>query len=399
MKLFSLVITLLLTCPVYTQSPIEVITEKLEAAFQKSKLPGFAVAMVSKDKVLYQKGFGYADVASKKSYTTHTVQNIGSISKTLIGLSLMKAVEADQLKLDDPINKYLPFKVVHSYHPEAVITIRQLATHTSGIQDRASNYNLKSYYIDDTVAGKDFSKKGFSIFERWYLNKVKKNKLLSLEDYLSNVFSEKGKWNKKKNFRKTAPGEAYHYSNIGAALAAFILERATGVPYDEYTRNQIIKPLKMQATGWKYKDVDLEKFATRYQGKKRGVVPFYGLSTYPDGSLKTSISDMALYLKEMLKGYEGESDLLSKASFDELFLNQLPTSLGNQSGIFWEIFGMNKDGDIGHGGGDPGITTIMFFSPTTKIGKIIMTNSSGNGSDIFMIWEEFIKMEDQFLNE
>ncbi|MBN4683912.1 beta-lactamase family protein, partial [Pandoraea nosoerga] len=86
------------------------------------------------------KGFGYADVASKRPYTPQTVQPIGSISKTLIGVALMKGVERGWFTLDDDIDTLLPFPVRNPDFPDKPITLRQLATHTSGIVDREAVY-------------------------------------------------------------------------------------------------------------------------------------------------------------------------------------------------------------------------------------------------------------------
>ncbi len=380
------------------QTAQELINDSLSIAYKKSSLPGFAVAMVTKDKILYQEGFGYADLQKQTPFTINTVENIGSISKTLIGLSLMKAVERGQLKLDDPVNKYLPFKVVHPRFPEIEITIRHLATHNSGIKDRSSSYFKKSYYFKDELNKKKFSKKGFSIFERWYFKKIKNNKELSLKEYLGNVLLENGEWYSKKNFTKYAPGTNYEYSNVGATLAAFVLEEVTGMPYDKFAETEIINPLKLNASGWKHQDVDLKNWATHYMGKKNAILPFYDLTTYPDGSFKSSVVDMSTYLQAMLKGYAGEGDFLKTNSFETLFKNNLSKERDKQSGIFWDVFGTGEFGDIGHGGSDPGITTLMYFSPKTQIGKIIITNCSGKEKELFAIWEQFIKMETLFLN-
>lgn len=75
----------------------------------KKKFNEFAVAVVDSDGILYEQGFGFADVNAKKNYKTETLQNIGSVSKTLVGIVLMKAQELGKLKLDDPIDQYLDF--------------------------------------------------------------------------------------------------------------------------------------------------------------------------------------------------------------------------------------------------------------------------------------------------
>jgi len=97
----------------------------------------------------------------------------------------------------------------------------------------------------------------------------------------------------------------------------------------------------------------------------------------------------------MLKGYSGESDLLSEASFKNMFTNQIDVPDGERNGIFWDVFGESGIGDIGHTGTDPGVYCFMYFNPNTGIGKILMTNTSGKQSkqQVIEIWQEFIQLE------
>jgi len=87
------------------------LTDTLNKITDTLDFNGFGVVLVSDTGVLYQNGFGYANAATKEKYTGHTLQNIASISKTFIGIALLKAQELGKLKLDDPVNRYLPFRV------------------------------------------------------------------------------------------------------------------------------------------------------------------------------------------------------------------------------------------------------------------------------------------------
>ena len=103
---------------------------------------------MNENETIYEKGFGFVDKTTEKAYSKHTIQNIASISKTFLGLALLKAQELGKLHLDEPINKYLPFKVQNPYYPEEEITIRQLTTHTSSITD-SKYYDQKSYVLKE----------------------------------------------------------------------------------------------------------------------------------------------------------------------------------------------------------------------------------------------------------
>ncbi|MEM1327157.1 MAG: serine hydrolase domain-containing protein [Bacteroidota bacterium] len=102
------------------------LTTQLQEIYENGHLPGLAVAIVTKDSTLFQQAFGYADVAQQVAYTPQTQQNIASLSKTFVGIVLMKAIEANKLSLETPINELLPFEVVNPYASAQPITVRHL---------------------------------------------------------------------------------------------------------------------------------------------------------------------------------------------------------------------------------------------------------------------------------
>lgn len=392
-----------LTITLNSQTTPNELNQALNNIFQSSNMPGMAVAMVNKDEVLYQNQFGYADVAAKKPYTQHTIHNIGSTSKTFIGMALMQLVEQGKLTLDTKVNDILPFKVNNPYHPASAITIRQLATHTSSIRDHHFNYALRAYTSTDHTKG---NRKGLPLMYKIQFKRMLKNEAIPLGTFLENTLAKKGKWYKKKHFYKVAPGTTEHYSNIGAALAGYIVEIVAGEKYADYVVNHILKPLKMEATGWTAETTNQAQFAERYVNG----VPFpnYALTTYPDGGLISSAADLSRYLMAMIKGYKGESQLLSTASFQQMMSNQyeqapLVNSIkktAGRSGIFWDIFAKKGKGDIGHNGSDPGILTFMYFDPESGIGCLLFTNIDAEDKAIkkvIQMWEVLIKYRNEVL--
>lgn len=394
-KCFLLVFICCISTFSQAQNRQQIISEKLTIAFQENSLPDCAMAIVAKDSILYMKAFGYADRASRQPLQVTTLQNIGSISKTLIGVSLMKLVDDGKLNLDTPINDFLPFKVNHPKFNTKAITLRHLATHSSGIKDTPNNYDLKSYYLDTDYQKGELQMKGYSLKEKIFLKNTLKNKPIPLKDFLKMTLSEDGAWYNTNSFYDFEPGSVYEYSNLGATLAAYIVEIVSGKSYDKFTRDEIIKPLKMIDTGWFYKDVDMTRFTSRYIGKHDIVAPFYELITYPDGGLKTTIADLSLFLQEMMRGHAGEGKLLSKTSYEQLFANSLQVEDGEERGIFWDVFEESPDKDIGHSGNDPGIYCFMYFNPKTGIGHILFTNSSGKSNEkrTVALWEKLVHID------
>ncbi|MFK7812393.1 MAG: serine hydrolase domain-containing protein [Maribacter sp.] len=175
------------------------LTAKLESANKEGEIVGFSVSILKQNEVLYNRGFGLADSKNNLDYKTNTIQNIGSVAKTLLGISLLKAQELGKLDLDDPINQYLPFEVVNPNFPDIPITIRQLATHTSSIVDEEENY-LKAFVLEKDEVNQE-EETAFTHFQ-------KSDKRISLSEFLQACLSKEGKWYKpemfsEKNLEKT----------------------------------------------------------------------------------------------------------------------------------------------------------------------------------------------------
>jgi len=352
------------------------LTIELSKIYKQGHINGLSVSIVNEHKTLYQNGFGFSDSNAKKPYTENTIQNIASISKTLLGVSLLKAQELGKLKLDDPVEKYLPFEVRNPNHPELPITIYHLATHTSTIMD--TEFYDKSYVLKDDIGKLDID--------------------IPMKDFLKDILSTNGNLYKKDGFLKNKPGELFEYTNIGATLAAFVLEIATGEKYDDFTAKYILKPLKMAHSAWSFDAIDLSNYAILYQTDQTEY-PRYKLITYPDGGFMTSANDLSLFLSELIRGYSGNGSLLSAESYKTLFKEQLGEdhfsdrgtrdySDDYNTGIF---MGFTPNGHIGHTGGDPGVSTFMFFNPKTKLGRILIVNTDLEEEG----WQQFIDIWNQ----
>ncbi|MDB4293351.1 beta-lactamase family protein [Maribacter sp.] len=389
----------LLSC----QDRSKAFTKELNEIAQQGYLPGFAVAVVNKDGILYQKGFGFADLTSKTIYTPKTIQSIASISKTTIGFSIMKLVEQGKLQLDTPINQILPYTLDNPNFQNDTIRVWHLATHTSGIADTSNNYDDRNrYFIPETVIDND------NMPEDWlvYFNSWKENKSLSLSDYCKKTLPQDGEWYHSDTFSDNRAGENYQYSNLGANLAAYVVEMVSGMSFIDFTKKYIFEPLSMDAVSWHLKDVDKTKLATSYVSEDLLATPFFGNSTYADGGLYSSCENLSTYLIEMIKGYSGKGQLLTTGSFKTMMGKHLPEGLTAQSnqkkisnsGIFWMH---SSDGYIFHNGGNPlGGTIYMWFSPEKDTGRILMTNYLVEDKNSYLefkaIWEaleEFAKTQ------
>jgi CubicO group peptidase (beta-lactamase class C family) len=345
--------------PSPSANPSDSINTLIAQRMSQAGMVGVGAAIIVDRKVVWMKGYGFADKAQSIPFTPHTVMNIASISKTFTGVALMRAVEEGKLSLDADINTYLPFKVVNPYFPGARITLRQLATHTSGITDRWSVFESTYHYGGDSPE--------------------------PLGEFLKNYFSSDGKNYAKDNFLKVKPGTHREYSNIAAGLAGYIVEIAVGEKLDAYTKRHIFAPLKMDDTGWFLSEIALANQAKLYVSQFDLAVPIqpYRDITYPAGGARTSVSDLAKFFIALLNEgeYEG-TRVLQKRSVDEMLRFEYtaankPENVDlkeKNSGIFWQSkFNVTR---MGHGGTDPGLKTEMLTDLSKEIGVILFTNTS-----------------------
>lgn len=348
---------------------VDELNGKIIQLFEESHLPGVSIVVLDNTKILYQRSLGYSDLVLQRPYDAETVQTIGSVSKTFIAFAIMKAQEMGKLDMDDPINDYLPFKVIHPKYPNIPITVRHLVNHTSGISDEASY--LKAYVLK--YPDEDYTHLPETVQD--YLEVIKENKDIPYSEYLENVLSVSGKWYTSENFTKDRPGSHYTYSNIGATLAASVVENATGMPFSDFTAQFAFSPLGMKMTSWEMNDDNKNHFATRYFPE--GIaVPDYHLITTPDGGLATNTMDFVAYLMEMLNGAQGNGKLLSQASYKEMYTR---TKIGkSSSGVFWSV---SENGVISHTGSDLGILSLAAINPKKNVAAFLMTNVSAEDDE------------------
>lgn len=341
-----------------TNSIDSVILKKMNDA----QLVGLGAAIIVDKKLVWSKGYGYANRENKVPFTTSTVMNIASVSKTITGACLMKAVEQGKLSLDEDINTYLPFMILNPFFPKEKITLRNLATHTSGLNDRFPFYTSDSLYVN----GKDSQE--------------------ALGGFLQNYFTSGGKYYSKENFLNHKPGTFREYSNLGTALAGYIVELRTGKKLNDYSREYLFKPLKMKDTGWFLSGINLKKHANLYQKQADSSIkriPLYGLTTYPDGGVRTSVNDLSHFFICLLNdGKFQNRQVLKEKTVQEMLRfqfdnkhkpeNIVPAELN--SGIFWSTKMGGKR--IGHNGSDFGVRTFMLSDLKKEVAVIMFINTS-----------------------
>jgi len=359
-----------------SQQQTDSITEELKRIQESSNLVGFAVAIVNKDSIVYSKGFGYSNKEQQKPYTTKTVQPIASISKTLLGVALMKAQEMGLLDLDDPINNHLPFTIQNPFYPNEPITIRQLASHTSSILD--TEHYEKIYIFNDKIPPfyENLPQKLKQEVQK-EVNLLNGNEMMSASQFIKNQYCMDGKLYASNSFSNTIPGSSYKYSNMGANIAAYIIAQASGMEYTDFLQEHILNPLQMDNSGWAFKAHQMENVSTLYWYGYP--IPTYEFITYGDGGFMTNIEDFSQYLMAVMKGYNGENNILKASSYKEM-LSQ-PASKEFKKNVFWTI----DDEKVGHSGNDPGIISHAYFLREGSHGIIVFVNTSEVENDMISV--------------
>lgn len=300
--------------------------------FNRSSTPGTSIAVVKNNKIIYQKGFGLADIENKTSIESYTNFRLASISKQFTAFSVLLLENEGKLSLTDKLTKYFP-ELSQSY---SSITIKNVLQHTTGILDYENLANKK-----DTTQLRDKDVL----------------KLLSVQDSL---YFE--------------PGTKHQYSNSGYALLALLVERLSVVSFAEFLNERIFTPLQMINTiayekgiskvvnrAYGYTKVD-SGFVDSDQSKYSAVLG--------DGGIYSSTIDLIKWDREI-----NSPTLLPKEKFDQVFVKG-KTSAGEEFdyGLGWRLDPYKNHERLYHTGGTSGFSNIYMKLPEYQLTIIVLIN-------------------------
>lgn len=227
-------------------------------ALHSGDLAGAVVAVVKDGRLLTARGYGYADIAKRKPIDPErTLFRPGSVSKLVTWTAVMQQVEVGKLDLDRDVNAYLDFKIP-PYRGQP-ITLRQIMTHTAGFEEQA-----KYIIFNDPKS------------------------IIPLGDYLKH-------WVPKRIY---APGTTPAYSNWATTLAAYMVQRASGMPFETYVEQRIFVPLGMLHSTFRQPlpGALAPDMAIGYPRASEPAKPFEIVGPAPAGSLSSSGLDMARFM-------------------------------------------------------------------------------------------------------
>lgn len=338
----------------------EILTQRIDVDKQAV---GLAAVIVNGVQVrIVAHGFQALDKANP--ITADTLFEVGSITKTFTALLLADMAVKGELKLDDPVEKWLPQGITVGLnglklrdHTGAPIRLIDLATHRSGLPRMP----------DNMPNGTRFDP---------YVDYREQQLLMYLKSRETLVETDAGKTTKKRN-------EAYAYSNLGFGLLGYVLARAANMPYDELLQKRVLTPLRLTST---YLDTPLSELARFSNGHdlENSTTPKQAKHwrfdvIAPAGALRMSAKDMARYAQAA----SGAIDTPLKAAFT---LAQQRYGDGvapiNPQGLAWILAPLNGRTVVNHDGMTGGFASTLWVDPERKSAVAVLSNAARPVADI-----------------
>ena len=309
--------------------------DELFTIWDTDDTPGAAVAIVQDGVIKYKNGYGLSNLEYDIPITPTSIFHIASVSKQFTVFSILLLEKQGKLSLDDDIRKYIP--EVPDFG--TTITLRHLASHTSGLRDQWNLLSMAGWRMDDVIT------------KEHVLKLVSKQKEL--------------------NFN---PGEEYAYCNTGFTLLAEVVFRISDMSFAEFTEANIFEPLKMSNTLF-YDDHEkivknrAYSYTSSTDGYKKSVLSYANVGAT---SLFTTVEDLSLWSMNFLNLTVGDATIIKKMNTPAILNNG--EAFGGALGQFvGEYKGLNE---IQHGGADAGYRSYLTRFPDENFAVIVFSNSA-----------------------
>ncbi len=361
--LLTLSLLISFVIPAYAQTPATGPSDPAElsafmdgvmaASMESNHVPGAVVVVVKDGEVFFAKGYGYADLEKKIPVDpAATLFRAASVSKLFTWTAVMQLVEAGKLDLDADVNTYLDFEIPATFAQP--ITLRLILTHMAGFEDKGED----SFKLNE----KDVS---------------------SLETYLKTNLPD----------RVFQPGQYGAYSNYGAALSGYIVERVSGMSFENYISKNILEPLKMQHSTFEQPLPDnlannMSKGYNFLDGEYiEGSFEFVVGS--PAGALSASGLDMANFMIAHLQDGEFEGARILEPETAQLMHSPLYTQTPQIGGMAYGFFYNTINGiyTLSHGGDTFLFHSQLYLLPESNVGIFVSTN----GTTGYLVCEQLIE--------
>ncbi len=318
----------------------------MKDVLDKDHVPGAGVALVSNGQLLWCGGLGKADVATGRDITCDTEFRVGSISKSFVALALLKLQEEGKINLESRLKDVAPeIPLKNRWASTNPVRIVNLLEHTAGFDDMeaAEVYNFKDPY-------------NFPL----------------LEVFTRFREPQEVRW---------PPSTRMSYSNPGYGIAGYLIEKVSGIPFDQYIRENILRPLGMANADFPFTDANKALLATAYDGNPAQVVGYPYIYLRPAGDLKASPGELAKLVQFFLsRGKVGEVQIVKPESI--VRMESVETTLAARSGLRLG-YGLANYTSVaggvvthGHDGGIDGFISTYRYMPEQNWGYVVLLNGT-----------------------
>jgi len=334
--------------------PLAGLDTALQRVLNDRMAAGFAVAVVSKDKIIYAKGFGYSDYEKKTPVTPSTVFAIGSCTKAFTASLLGLLNKEGKLKYDNPAREYLPALHFYNDNLDNMVTVRDLMCHRTGLPRH------------------DYA---------WYLfNTSSRDTLLQRIKYQE----------------PTAPlRQTWQYNNFMFLVQGMITESLTGKSWETNVQEKLFNPLGMKSSTLAIEGLEKNKNAaigyTLFKDSIIKKTDYYDINAMaPAGSINSTVTDMANWVSTWINGgkLNGKeilpSTYVKEAMSSQMIMNaalpdsEIPDAFLSTYGFGWMITSYRGHYRVEHGGNIDGFSASTSFYPTDSIGIIVLANQNAS---------------------
>lgn len=341
--------------------------QQIETKMKAGHVPGFALAIVQNQKVIYARGFGYTAVDNNCEcglpVTPQTLFRIGSTTKSLTGTAVMRLVEAGKLDLDTPIKAYIPWLTFGEAGAVDSVTLRMLMSHTSGL------------FSEDEYSGR--------------------RDPAGLEAYVREMIPQIP--------LVAPPGKVFSYSGPGMNLAGYIAEVVSSKNYSKLMQELVFDPLEMKHTTFDPMVAMTYSLAQSHDLSADGNLSIQHLyidniGQYPESSANSTVLDLANFcMMQMNQGRFGNTQIISPASVAEMQRVQVNGYTLDDMGYGLTFFRSQYKGvqRVGHGGLMTTHFSLLEMVPDLDVAVIALGNRV---SSEFNSWEFMSRILDQLLD-
>lgn len=328
-RILSVILTLSFTLTLFSQETTEEKIDKLIEGYKETGRFNGSALVASHAKILLEKGYGYKNFSDSTLNDSCTIFQIASVTKQFTSAVILKLVELDKLALTDKLSKYYP-----DFPKGDSISIENLLTHTSGIFDWTYSINF-SPTNEQTLLG------------------FLKTKTLDF-----------------------SPGTSWRYSNSNYSLLGYIIQKVSGMSYENAVKKYIFIPLQMTHSGFDFKNLISKEKATGYstfsdRTKIEGTL-YDSVGPFAAGEIYSTVGDLYKWHKG-LQSYK----IINRASLERAY-----TPLKNQYGYGWIIDSLFNRRITSHSGDISGFSSNLARITEDNVFIILLNNKEGSGLEI-----------------